>query len=584
MMFEDFMWTFKRFYFFLLAAVLLGGAACSSDESGGDDNPDPGTGTGPISEINGTAIDPGNNLVGLITDASTGEGIPGVPVTDGYSFTQTDANGVYQFEANRYCRNVYYITPANYKIAVDEKTKLPLFYSTSAIDRYQTNRNDFVLEPLPAVEENFTLIAIGDPQCKTDSDVQRFQNETIQDISSTIASAQASGQYENAYAVTLGDVTFDNIVQWDPMVKTMSNVKIGSDYLPIFNCIGNHDHYAGSSSDYQATENYVTHLGPTDYSFNRGKAHIIVMDNVVCTTTNGSTWTYDAGFSASQYNWLKEDIELVENKADKVVFLCCHIPFRAGSSSGGSNVNKDKYYDEVLNLLCQFKEAHVMIGHTHYPQNYIHTKKTCQGGLPVYEHVHGGACGAWWSSNLNTDGAPNGYSIYEVRGSGVYNWVTKATNHPASDQMRVYDGNAIYSGSKNYSYSWTGGGKGGSSNIKVNGLSGLADCFVVTLWNDDASNWEVDFIQNGKTTPMKRVTSNLADMCAVSFFFNELSKNTTTWTKALMHYWFVKAESGNPSSEKNWVIRATQTVPGSGAKNVYEVSSLQTDFSGFAAN
>ena len=54
--------------------------------------------------------------------------------------------------------------------------------------------------------------------------------------------------------------------------------------------------------------------------------------------------------------------------------------------------------------------------------------------------------------------------------------------------------------------------------------------------------------------------------------------------KALMHYWFVKAESGNPSSEKNWVIRATQTVPGSGAKNVYEVSSLQTDFSGFAAN
>ena len=578
------MWTFKRFYFFLLAAVLLGGAACSSDESGGDDNPDPGTGTGPISEINGTAIDPGNNLVGLISDASTGEGIPGVPVTDGYSFTQTDANGVYQFEANRYCRNVYYITPANYKIAVDEKTKLPLFYSTSAIDRYQTNRNDFVLEPLSAIEENFTFIAIGDPQCESDSDVNRFRTETIQDISSTIASEQASGRYLNAYAVTLGDITFDNTVQWDPMVESMSNVKVGAGYLPIFNCIGNHDHDAGTSTDYLATNNYVTRLGPTDYAFNRGKAHIVVMDDVVCTTTSGSTWSYNAGFSEAQYNWLKADLDLVENKADKLVFLCCHIPFRAGSSSGGSNVNKDKFYDEVLDLLTQFKEAHIMIGHTHYPQNYIHTQKVCQGGKPIYEHVHGGACGAWWCSNLNTDGAPNGYSIYEVRGSSVYNWVAKSTNQPASYQMRVYDGNAVYSGQKGYSYTWTGGGKGGSNNINVNGLKTLEGCFVVSLWNDDPSNWKVELIQNGVSTPMKRISSGISDMCVVSFFFNELNKNTTTWTRSLSHYWYAKSVSGKPSEDKNWTVRATQTIPSSGVTNVYESSALQTDFSGFAWN
>lgn len=92
-----------------------------------------------------------------------------------------------------------------------------------------------------------------------------------------------------------------------------------------------------------------------------------------------------------------------------------------------------------------------MIGHTHYPQNYIHTKYVCQGGKPVYEHVHGGACGAWWSSNLNVDGAPNGYSIYEIKGNVVDNWVAKSTGRPETYQMRVYDGNATYTGQKKYS-------------------------------------------------------------------------------------------------------------------------------------
>ncbi|MBR0291405.1 MAG: hypothetical protein IJQ79_04645, partial [Bacteroidales bacterium] len=38
------------------------------------------------------------NGVGLVRDASTGKGIPGVPVSDGYKFTVTDENGVYQMQ------------------------------------------------------------------------------------------------------------------------------------------------------------------------------------------------------------------------------------------------------------------------------------------------------------------------------------------------------------------------------------------------------------------------------------------------------------------------------------------------------
>ena len=323
------------------ATALIWAVACEkpemNDENGGGDSP-----AVEINVINGTSIEEGNNLVGLVSDSSTGKGIEGVAVSDGYSVVKTDKNGVYQFESNRYARYVFISIPSEYKVPMDKNMK-PAFYK-NGISRNTTNRNDFILDPLTENEDNFTLIAIGDPQVKTSAHISRYKNETIADIRSTLNVNQAKGRYTKAYAVTLGDIVHDTPNLWDAMVETMQNVKIGSDYLPVFQCIGNHDHNAKASSDLSATTEYVDHYGPTDYSFNRGKVHVVVMDNIVCTTTNGSTWTYDAGFSKSQYNWLKADLDAVRNKADMMVILCCHIPFRGGSNSGGSNVNKDKYY------------------------------------------------------------------------------------------------------------------------------------------------------------------------------------------------------------------------------------------------
>ena len=106
--------------------------------------------------------------------------------------------------------------------------------------------------------------------------------------------------------------------------------------------IGNHDHNATRpESDYEATTDFVANFGPTDYSFNRGDVHIISMDNVVGINSTGSTWKYNAGFSDLQYAWLQQDIALVPEKDRKMVFICCHIPFRGGATSGGSSVNRD---------------------------------------------------------------------------------------------------------------------------------------------------------------------------------------------------------------------------------------------------
>lgn len=575
----------KNVLFRLFAATALFWAvACEKPEQPGTGNTvpdDSGVVTPSDSEINGTTIIEGNNLIGLVSDSSTGKGIPGVAVSDGFYVVKTDANGVYQFKCSRYATTVFISIPSEYQVPLDSDKK-PSFYKVG-VNYKSVNRNDFILTPLAASEDNFTFIAIGDPQCENQSEIDRYQNETIDDIKTTLSTNQLSGKYRNAYAVTLGDIVNDTPNLWDNIKVTMENVQLGDGtYLPFFQCIGNHDHNAKETSDLTAVGLFNKNYGPTDYSFNRGKVHVVVMDNVVCTTTNTKTWDYNAGFSKAQYNWLKADLDAVEDKENKMVILCCHIPFRSGANSGGASVNKDKYYAETLELLTQFNEAHIMIGHTHYIQNYIHKSYKSKNGLPIYEHVHGGACGGWWTSNICVTGAPNGYGIYEIEGASMKNWIAKSTKKPESFQMRVYNGNQTYTGKKSYKYNWFQNSKGGSANISYTGRSYLKNCFVVSLWNDDDTNWKVEFTHNGTTVPMTRSIQTVMDAAAVSFFFNECGKNTDTWTKGMYHYWYLPAPDGaDPSELTGWTVTATQTIPGSGVKNVYTTGSLQTDYSGF---
>ena len=573
----------KNVLFRLFAATALFWAvACEKPDQPGNDSPNPGNGSVDTpTEINGTAILEGNNLVGLVTDSATGKGIAGVAVSDSYTVVKTDANGVYQFKGSRYASTMFISVPAEYQIPLDAERK-PAFYKVGIVAN-SVNRNDFTLTPLAESEENFTFLAIGDPQCTNESEISRYQNETIEDIKTTLSTNQAEGKYKHAYAVTLGDIVNDTPDLWESLKPTMENVQLSDgSYLPFFQCIGNHDHNAKESSDRTAKNNFHKHFGPSDYSFNRGKVHVVVMDNVVCTKTDNKSWDYNAGFSKSQYNWLRDDLDAVEDKENMMVILCCHIPFRSGANSGGASVNKDKYYAETLELLTQFKEAHIMIGHTHYIQNYIHEKYVAKGGLPIYEHVHGGACGGWWSSNMCVTGAPNGYGIYEIEGAGMKSWIAKSTNKPEKFQMKVYNGNQTYTGKKGYTYNWFKNSNGGSNSIKYTGRSYLTNCFVVSLWNDDDTNWTVEFTHNGQTVPMTRTVQTVMDAAAVSFFFNECNKNTDSWTKGMYHYWYLPAPEGkDPSELTGWTVTATQTIPGSGVKNVYTTGSLQTDYSGF---
>ena len=534
-------------------------------------------------KINGTVIQEGNDLAGLIEDKGSGKGIPGVIITDGYNCTKTDENGVYQFKSNALTRFIYYTTPADYKVEAPTSPSLPVFYK-AVKPNGELLRTDFTLEKLSGGKEtNWTFIGIGDPQCATSSNASRYNSETIPDIKKTTAGKSS------VYAMTLGDIVFDSTDMWPTMRASMSAVHNGTSYIIFFQTIGNHDHDSlqpdtsdNLMDDYNATSTFGKYYGPVNYSFDRGDVHVVSMDDIMVTEqkssskSNGKTWSYSGGFTQAQIDWLKQDIALVDNKADKMIFICCHIPFKNSSAN---------HYPDVLKLMDEFKEAHLMIGHTHYTQNYIYTNThKGKGGLPLYEHIHGSACGAWWTKECSStvSGEPSGYTVYDIEGAHIKDWFFKGTNKDKDFQLRVFDGNEIYY-SSGYPINWyTASQKVGTYSFVVKGNSALKNCFVAQVFNDDDSNWSVALYKKStgaKIGEFKRLANGTCSNAAMSaHYYNKKGKTSDSyrsWTAS--HYWYYKPASGNPATESDWEVVATQTIPGGKVSHTFKCSTLTAE-------
>lgn len=364
----------------------------------------------------------------------------GVSISDGYNVVSTDYNGMYKLKICPDTYYIYYSVPADCEVQVNEYGQPAFFtrYSPSQL------RYDFTLKRRTGGKEHkFTLFCLADPQCKSNH-LNRFANETIKDLKEHVLAMNGP-----CYGTTLGDVVYsegnrNNVPEMDDMRNLMHKDKTG---MPIFQVMGNHDYTyfkAGmplepdeTSSTYniKAQRAFEDIFGPVDYSWNRGDVHLVSMRNIQW-YSNSSASEYTARFTDQQYQWLKQDLANVPK--DKLVILCVHIPVSNMSKEYEShNVQK------VLDQLKQFKEAHIMSGHTHYSRN----EPTLHDG--IYEHIHAAVSGCWWYSNVNGDGTPNGYGVYEIEGNTIKNWYYKGVNEGMNSrdyQLRLYRGNMLSGG------------------------------------------------------------------------------------------------------------------------------------------
>lgn len=350
----------------------------------------------------------GMNLVGQIT--SGGKGVEKVVISDGYSVTVTDINGVYQIKRNDSAKFVFVSVPENYKIPVSGN--IPAFY-TKLEQTQKIIYANFELEK-KAIDSAFVLVAIADPQPGDMYELSRFSNETLPDVEKTKLDYNPNLNY---YGIVLGDIVWNTPSLYPEYVKVMNSRLT----FPFYHVIGNHDHdETVINNDYKASHNFEDNFGPTYYSYNIGQVHFVVLDDILFRERDD----YDGTITPVQMNWLENDLKQVSK--DKLIIMGLHISTKRRATSTTITNNQALY-----NLLSGYK-VRILSGHTH--TNFVTTISST-----IEENTLGTACGAFWTGDINCDGTPNGYGVYYIEGNQISNWFYKGTKNSNDNQITLYE-------------------------------------------------------------------------------------------------------------------------------------------------
>ena len=138
--------------------------------------------------------------------------------------------------------------------------------------------------------------------------------------------------------------------------------------------------------------------------------------------------------------------------------------------------------DEVLELLAQFDRAWIFSAHTHNNKtNYTHAV----GSKKIREYILGTSCGAWWHGTVCTDGAPNGYGVFEYDGTSLTNMIYKPTRYDETFQIRLYNGEDVFTGGTAKSWKFD--------------LQQPKNRLMANVWNAD-DTWTIEVYENGVKT------------------------------------------------------------------------------------
>lgn len=530
--------------------------------------------------INGTAISAESTRVGLITDANTGEGIPGIPVTDGYTYTYTDGNGVYQFVANADARCVYPSVPSAYEIPLASDGE-PAFWKTGSY------RNDWTLTPRTASWTDFSVIAFSDVHFwnkgdKQSEEVQRFRERTLPDINNYIATLG-----NKLIILNTGDVVTNVPKKLADSRAEFAKIKKGGVTVPMFPTIGNHDFNNAYTSTLACSQDWVDVYGPLDYSFNIGNVHFVCLNNLQYAGNSsggyGKSMEYSKGLTDDQWAWLQADLATVTNKAGTMLVLCVHTPI----------MNTDgAHHSDIRSVLKTFAESHIISGHSHYTvhRQFADDKNGLSGRLSEEHNLN--PLGGLWRSSIGNDGSPNSFHVFHISGASVSSQVFKAIGSAdASLQMRVYDGAASYHSPVEDSYN-------GNEDVEGSGLiyfdwntlwsqsksegTNTSDKLIVRVFDAGSRNLNINVYCNegGVRTPLTPSSKTHRDQCSFSYFWNSGDITlTANWAQA---YWQNRVPSWwycTKPATSDWKIEVEFVEP-SGSR-WYECNTIQTNYIGF---
>lgn len=380
----------------------------------------------------------GSTVYGLVE--CEGKGIPGVAVSDGFEVVVTDEHGVYQMHSDKMWKYVFISLPSGYEAPL--QGIIPQFYAYLTEDAGVAERRDFSIRRV--ANDHFTMFFLGDiHMAKRADDINQFRR-FARGLNKSMAEARG-----RCYVMTLGDMTWDgywysNNFYFPEYLAEVSRWFTG---VPFFHTMGNHDNDMNRIGDIEKTRPFNEYIGPSYYSFNLGKVHFIVTDNIDFNDVGTGTALrseYKHNFAANVMDWLVKDLALVP--ADTPVIISAHSPTVSPSGATtfkarltGADAPGEGNTEDFLQAVKGHK-VHFVAGHSHKVFHY--EDKAAQGYL---EHNLGSVCGNWWNSgyvetgiHLCPDGAPGGYAIWEYDGTALKHRY-QAAGMPEDYVFRAYD-------------------------------------------------------------------------------------------------------------------------------------------------
>lgn len=520
--------------------------------------------------------DAGTTVYGIVSSA--GVGVENVVVSDGAEVTVTNEKGIYQLKSAKKWGYVFISVPSGYE--VPSVGVLPQFHRALKNSADVVERADFKLEKVDG-QDSYKIFMLGDMHlANRTGDLGQFAQFT-----SDLTDYMTRHKGEKMYALTLGDMTWDlywySNSYYFPQYLNTVNSQIKN--LQIFHTMGNHDNDFQTRSDYDAAVKYVDQICPTYYSFNIGKVHYVVMDDIDCSSYDGSTSrNYVESLSAEQLDWLAKDLSYVAKTTPVVVAMHVQVfyPTTSGFKIDHDPVNTLRLFDILDGYTVRF-----VTGHTHKLFN-VTPDAPIVDGHNFREYNSGSVCASWWWSgnltpgiHIGTDGTPGGYGIWDVTGTD-FQCLYKSTGWPEEYQFRSYDLNNVHFSMADVPLMPSDI----SASVKnaymqyVNAYPQNNDNEVlINIWNWN-SDWTLSVVdENRKTLPYTEVWAydplHIAAL-SVKRFNNAGLKSTPSFiTDKFTHFFKVKADD----ADTDLVITVKDEFGNEWTENMQRPKAFSTD-------
>lgn len=391
------------------------------------------------------------------------DGVRGVLVSNGREVVKTDHRGRYKLPIFEQPggTTVFITKPAAFEVPLDAQN-LPQFYYHHLPSGSPSLRFGGLgpTGPLPReinfplihgrYKESFKVVVSGDTQAYSNNELGYVRDTLVRDM-------VADGTDDIEALLVEGDILGDDLGLY-PRFKEI--VKAAN--VPLYMVPGNHDLDFDAPSDAHSFDTFKRELGPAYHSFDIGKVHFVVLDDVryPCTAEDnadgrhafcmGPNPAYTGALAPEHLEWLANDLE--HTPKDKLVVLNLHIPLISYIDNGSSQ--HQVYNTPEIYALLEGRPSLVLSGHTHTleqirPGELFAGWQTAfprpLGPSPVPQLVTGATCGGWWSGDFDDRGipqawdrvgSPRGHLIFEFHGN-TYRDRFRATGKAADRQMSL---------------------------------------------------------------------------------------------------------------------------------------------------